>query len=86
MLDYFILAPPQIKNMYLEKTLKAVVGDKVLRIRCEATGNPKPDIIWIQEDFGKIPAGKIRLYSLFCVIIEGSSPKLKKLNILLEVA
>ncbi|XP_026323130.1 hemicentin-1-like [Hyposmocoma kahamanoa] len=52
-----VLAPPQIQNIYPEKTLKAVVGDKVLRVRCQATGNPKPDIIWIQEESGTIPAG-----------------------------
>lgn len=68
---FFILAPPQIKNIYPDKTLKAVVGDKVLKIRCEVTGRPKPIIIWIQQETGKIPVGKIRLYFAFRIIVNG---------------
>ncbi|KAI5633527.1 immunoglobulin i-set domain-containing protein [Phthorimaea operculella] len=51
-----VFAPPNIENVYPEKTFTAVIGDLVLRIPCKATGNPKPDITWTVDGFN-IAAG-----------------------------
>ncbi|XP_063623127.1 hemicentin-2-like [Cydia splendana] len=44
-----VLAPPKI--YYTTKEFHGVVGDMVLRIPCNATGNPKPEITWTMEGY-----------------------------------
>ncbi|CAK1589083.1 unnamed protein product [Parnassius mnemosyne] len=44
-----ILAPPSITNLVSSKAFAVVVGDLVLRIPCNATGNPKPTITWVKN-------------------------------------
>ncbi|CAG5054402.1 unnamed protein product [Parnassius apollo] len=44
-----ILAPPSITCSFSAKTFAVVVNDLVLRIPCNATGNPKPTITWVKN-------------------------------------
>ncbi|XP_063366378.1 hemicentin-2-like [Cydia amplana] len=44
-----VLATPKI--YYTTKEFHGVVGDMVLRIPCNATGNPKPEITWTMEGY-----------------------------------
>ncbi|XP_049878315.1 hemicentin-2-like [Pectinophora gossypiella] len=52
-----VYSPPNIENIYPEKTFTAVVGDLVRRVPCKATGNPKPDITWVKDGVDKVAAG-----------------------------
>ncbi|CAK1589082.1 unnamed protein product [Parnassius mnemosyne] len=42
-------APPVILTTSSVKNIQAVVGDRVIRIPCYATGNPKPEIRWMRN-------------------------------------
>ncbi|XP_045484633.1 hemicentin-2-like, partial [Pieris rapae] len=45
----FVLYAPSIVNDLTSRKLTAVVGDRSLEIHCHATGNPKPDILWMKD-------------------------------------
>ncbi|XP_045484636.1 hemicentin-1-like [Pieris rapae] len=47
--DVDVLYAPSIVNDLTSRKLTAVVGDRSLEIHCNATGNPKPDILWMKD-------------------------------------
>ncbi|XP_045484637.1 hemicentin-1 [Pieris rapae] len=47
--EVYVEAPPAIVNNFISRKFTAVVGDVSLKIPCNATGHPKPDILWMKD-------------------------------------
>ncbi|XP_047508508.1 hemicentin-1-like [Pieris napi] len=47
--EVYVEAPPSIVNNLISRKFTAVVGDLSLKIPCNATGHPKPDILWMKD-------------------------------------
>ncbi|CAH4034925.1 unnamed protein product [Pieris brassicae] len=47
--EVYVEAPPSIVNNLISRLFTAVVGDLSLKIPCNATGHPKPDILWMKD-------------------------------------